>query len=63
MFEVSLAVVTSPDQTPPVLGSGLLCVAELASSLKAHAIPYLTRFMPAVLAILTHTQLLQTYVL
>ena len=61
MFDVSLSIVTTADQAVPVLGSGLLCIAELCSSLKAHAIPYLPKFMPAVLAVLNNTELLQRY--
>ena len=33
----------------PLLANALLCVAELVSCLKAHAIPYLPQFMPSML--------------
>ncbi|XP_055746724.1 HEAT repeat-containing protein 1 isoform X1 [Salvelinus fontinalis] len=46
-------IVVSPEEEKNVMGSALLCIAEVASTLKALAIPQLPRLMPAVLLSLT----------
>ncbi|KZC12962.1 HEAT repeat-containing protein 1 [Dufourea novaeangliae] len=38
----------------PVLGSAVLCVAELCSSMRIHAIQSLNKFVPAILQLLEH---------
>ncbi|XP_067100166.1 HEAT repeat-containing protein 1 [Osmerus mordax] len=48
----AVEILTSPEEEKNVMGSALLCVAEVASTLKALAIPQLPRLMPAVLQIL-----------
>ncbi|XP_056153009.1 HEAT repeat-containing protein 1 [Lampris incognitus] len=46
-------IVMSPEEDKNVMGSALLCIAEVTSRLKALAIPQLPRLMPAVLYTLT----------
>ncbi|XP_041714076.2 HEAT repeat-containing protein 1 isoform X2 [Coregonus clupeaformis] len=45
----AVEIVVSPEEEKNVMGSALLCMAEVASTLKALAIPQLPRMMPAVL--------------
>ncbi|KAG7492749.1 hypothetical protein MATL_G00017170 [Megalops atlanticus] len=45
----AVELVASPDEERNVMGSALLCIAEVTSALKALAIPHLPRLMPAVL--------------
>ncbi|XP_064176653.1 HEAT repeat-containing protein 1 isoform X2 [Anguilla rostrata] len=45
----AVELVTSPGEERNVMGSALLCIAEVTSTLKALAIPQLPRLMPAVL--------------
>ncbi|KAJ8404760.1 hypothetical protein AAFF_G00331470 [Aldrovandia affinis] len=45
----AVELVTSPNEDRNVMGSALLCIAEVTSTLKALAIPQLPRLMPAVL--------------
>uniref|UniRef100_A0A8C8LZG1 HEAT repeat-containing protein 1 n=1 Tax=Oncorhynchus tshawytscha TaxID=74940 RepID=A0A8C8LZG1_ONCTS len=49
----AVEIVVSPEEEKNVMGSALLCIAEVASTLKALAIPQLPRLMPAVLQSLT----------
>uniref|UniRef100_A0A4W5MAZ5 HEAT repeat-containing protein 1 n=1 Tax=Hucho hucho TaxID=62062 RepID=A0A4W5MAZ5_9TELE len=49
----AVEIVVSPEEEKNVMGSALLCIAEVASTLKALAIPQLPRLMPAVLQTLT----------
>ncbi|KAM4623532.1 HEAT repeat-containing protein 1 [Polymixia lowei] len=49
----AVEIVTSQEEEKNVMGSALLCIAEVASALKALAIPQLPRLMPAVLQTLT----------
>lgn len=49
----AVEILTSPQEEKNVMGSALLCVAELVSTLKALAIPQLPRLMPAVLKTLS----------
>nr|XP_046212601.1 HEAT repeat-containing protein 1 isoform X1 [Oncorhynchus gorbuscha]XP_046212602.1 HEAT repeat-containing protein 1 isoform X1 [Oncorhynchus gorbuscha] len=49
----AVEIVMSPEEEKNVMGSALLCIAEVASTLKALAIPQLPRLMPAVLQSLT----------
>ncbi|XP_071483190.1 HEAT repeat-containing protein 1-like [Diadema antillarum] len=49
VLEVALSVVSETNNKSQVLASGLLCVAETVGTLAAHAIPYLSRFMPLLL--------------
>ncbi|KAA0725519.1 HEAT repeat-containing protein 1 [Triplophysa tibetana] len=48
----AVELVANKDEEKNVMGSALLCVAEVISTLKAHAIPQLHRLMPAVLSTL-----------
>uniref|UniRef100_H3BVV8 HEAT repeat-containing protein 1 n=1 Tax=Tetraodon nigroviridis TaxID=99883 RepID=H3BVV8_TETNG len=48
----TIDIISSPEEEKNVMGSALLCVAEVVSTLKALAIPHLPRLMPAVLDIL-----------
>uniref|UniRef100_A0A8C9SM77 HEAT repeat-containing protein 1 n=1 Tax=Scleropages formosus TaxID=113540 RepID=A0A8C9SM77_SCLFO len=45
----AMELVTSPHEDRNVMGSALLCIAEVTSALKALAVPQLPRLMPAVL--------------
>ncbi|XP_062859270.1 HEAT repeat-containing protein 1 [Trichomycterus rosablanca] len=45
----AVELVESPEEERNVMGSALLCVAEVTSTLKALAIPHIHRLMPAVL--------------
>uniref|UniRef100_A0A667YWZ5 HEAT repeat-containing protein 1 n=1 Tax=Myripristis murdjan TaxID=586833 RepID=A0A667YWZ5_9TELE len=54
VLAAAVELVTSPDEEKNVVGSALLCIAEVVSTLKALAIPQLPRLMPAVLHALTH---------
>ncbi|KAK2820168.1 hypothetical protein Q5P01_023127 [Channa striata] len=45
----TMQIVTSAEEEKNVMGSALLCIAEVVSTLKALAIPQLPRLMPAVL--------------
>lgn len=45
----AVELVMCPDEDRNVMGSALLCIAEVSSTLKALAIPQLPRLMPAVL--------------
>ncbi|KAI1886943.1 hypothetical protein AGOR_G00200970 [Albula goreensis] len=45
----AVELVTSPEEEKNVMGSALLCIAEVTSTVKALAIPQLPRLMPAVL--------------
>uniref|UniRef100_A0A8C7D4I0 HEAT repeat-containing protein 1 n=1 Tax=Oncorhynchus kisutch TaxID=8019 RepID=A0A8C7D4I0_ONCKI len=49
----AVEIVVSLEEEKNVMGSALLCIAEVASTLKALAIPQLPRLMPAVLQSLT----------
>ncbi|XP_070707428.1 HEAT repeat-containing protein 1 [Pempheris klunzingeri] len=53
-------VVTAPQEEKNVMGSALLCIAEMVSVLKALAIPQLPRLMPAVLHTLSDRKELLT---
>ncbi|KAM3860028.1 HEAT repeat-containing protein 1 [Diretmus argenteus] len=46
-------IAASPEEEKNVMGSALLCIAEVVSTLKALAIPQLPRLMPAVLQTLS----------
>uniref|UniRef100_A0A673BB61 HEAT repeat-containing protein 1 n=1 Tax=Sphaeramia orbicularis TaxID=375764 RepID=A0A673BB61_9TELE len=48
----AVEIVTATEEDKNVTGSGLLCIAEVVSTLKARAIPQLPRLMPAVLSAL-----------
>ncbi|XP_068615018.1 HEAT repeat-containing protein 1, partial [Brachionichthys hirsutus] len=56
----TVQIVASPQEEKNVMGSALLCIAELVGTLKALAIPQLPRLMPAVLHILTDGKQLLT---
>jgi U3 small nucleolar RNA-associated protein 10 len=43
-----------------LLASGVLCIAELVSGLRAHAISSLNKFMPALVKVLHAQQELET---
>lgn len=58
MWQVVVSMLTSDGVAVAVQASSLLCVAELVSSLKAHAIPHLNSFLPALITILNNTNLL-----
>ncbi|KAG1960415.1 ARM repeat superfamily protein [Pimephales promelas] len=45
----AVELIANKDEEKNVVGSALLCVAEVTSTLKAHAIPQLHRLMPVVL--------------
>lgn len=49
----AVEIVTTPEEEKNVMGSALLCIAEVVSTLKAMAIPQLPILMPAVLQTLT----------
>eukprot|EP00057_Strongylocentrotus_purpuratus_P026401 XP_011680875.1 PREDICTED: HEAT repeat-containing protein 1 [Strongylocentrotus purpuratus] len=49
VMDVALGIIMETHGNNQVIASGLLCLAEAVSSLKAHAIPYLSRFMPPLL--------------
>ncbi|XP_075313779.1 HEAT repeat-containing protein 1 [Odontesthes bonariensis] len=49
----AVEIVTATEEEKNVVGSALLCIAEVVSTLKALAIPQLPRLMPAVLQALT----------
>ncbi|XP_063039615.1 HEAT repeat-containing protein 1 [Engraulis encrasicolus] len=49
----AVELLVSPREERNVMGSALLCIAEVTSTLKALAIPQLHRLMPAILATLT----------
>ena len=53
MFTLSVSIVQKADVIAnSVLGSALLCLAELCSTLQAQAIPHMPKFMPALLSIM-----------
>ncbi|XP_077595114.1 HEAT repeat-containing protein 1 [Stigmatopora nigra] len=56
----AVEIVTSPNEEKNVMGSSLLCVAEVVGALKALAIPQLPRLMPAVLHVLINRKDLLT---
>lgn len=58
VFNVTISLLHNKATAPPVLGSSLLCLAELCSSLKAHAIPHLAAFMKPLLKVLRNMELL-----
>ncbi|KAJ7987637.1 hypothetical protein DPEC_G00328550 [Dallia pectoralis] len=49
VLKQAVEMVVSPDEEKNVMGSTLLCIAEVAGALKALVIPQLPRLMPAVL--------------
>uniref|UniRef100_A0A671WPT1 HEAT repeat-containing protein 1 n=1 Tax=Sparus aurata TaxID=8175 RepID=A0A671WPT1_SPAAU len=53
VLQQTVEIVTSAEEEKNVMGSALLCIAEVVSTLKALAIPQLPRLMPAVLNTLT----------
>uniref|UniRef100_A0A6Q2XAX1 HEAT repeat-containing protein 1 n=1 Tax=Esox lucius TaxID=8010 RepID=A0A6Q2XAX1_ESOLU len=53
VLKQAVEMVVSPEEEKNVMGSALLCIAEVASALKALVIPQLPRLMPAVLQTLT----------
>ncbi|KAI0235015.1 HEAT repeat-containing protein 1 [Lamellibrachia satsuma] len=61
VFDVSIKILgesTTDAPPPPMIASALLCLAELCTTTKAHAIPYLSRFMPPLIATLNNRALL-----
>ncbi|XP_072230242.1 HEAT repeat-containing protein 1 [Leuresthes tenuis] len=56
----AVEIVTAAEEEKNVMGSALLCIAEVVSTLKALAIPQLPRLMPAVLHALTDRKELLT---
>ncbi|XP_019632440.1 PREDICTED: HEAT repeat-containing protein 1-like [Branchiostoma belcheri] len=50
-------IMDNTEKNPLVVSAALLCLAELCSCLKAHAIPHLPAFMPPLLNICQSTQL------
>ena len=52
LFPLCVSLMQQPTLSAPVLASSLLCVAELVSTLKSHAIVHLNEFVPALLHIL-----------
>uniref|UniRef100_UPI003AB09606 HEAT repeat-containing protein 1 n=1 Tax=Centroberyx gerrardi TaxID=166262 RepID=UPI003AB09606 len=60
VLERAVEIVMSPQEERNVTGSALLCIAEVASTLRALAIPQLPRLMPAVLLTLTDRKELLT---
>ncbi|CAH1243056.1 HEATR1 [Branchiostoma lanceolatum] len=50
-------IMANTEENPLVVSAALLCLAELCSCLKAHAIPHLPAFMPPLLNICQSTQL------
>nr|XP_014340340.1 PREDICTED: HEAT repeat-containing protein 1 [Latimeria chalumnae] len=56
VLSVAVDLITTEGEEKNVLGSALLCIAEVTSSIKALAIPQLPRLMPAVLKILKNRQ-------
>ena len=63
VFDISIKILDDSSSVssmppPPMIASALLCLAELCTTTKAHAIPYLSRFMPPVIATLKNKALL-----
>ncbi|XP_074642790.1 HEAT repeat-containing protein 1-like [Tubulanus polymorphus] len=63
-FKPILQVVTNifsrENISSQVASGALLCLAELCSTLKAHSIPYLSKFMPKVIQVLQNDKKLQS---
>ena len=57
---MTIALIKRKELAAEVLGSDLLCIAELCSVLKAHAIPHLNAFVPPLLKILKNQKYLAT---
>ncbi|XP_048843510.1 HEAT repeat-containing protein 1 isoform X2 [Brienomyrus brachyistius] len=60
VLSFAVELVASPTEDRNVMGSALLCVAEVTSALKALAVPHLPRLMPAVLQTLKERKELLT---
>lgn len=58
LFPVSVGLLKPRSVPPAVVSNALLCVGELCSSLKAHAIAHLSTIMPPLLKILRDKPLL-----
>ncbi|XP_069374153.1 HEAT repeat-containing protein 1 isoform X2 [Paralichthys olivaceus] len=60
VLQQTVEIVASAEEEKNVMGSALLCIAEVVSTLKARAIPQLPRLMPAVLHTLANRKELLT---
>ncbi|XP_062234895.1 HEAT repeat-containing protein 1 isoform X2 [Platichthys flesus] len=60
VLQQAVEMVSSAEEEKNVMGSALLCIAEVVSTLKARAIPQLPRLMPAVLHTLANRKELLT---
>ncbi|XP_060950975.1 HEAT repeat-containing protein 1-like [Limanda limanda] len=60
VLQQTVEIVASTEEEKNVMGSALLCIAEVVSTLKARAIPQLPRLMPAVLHTLANRKELLT---
>ena len=49
LFPIVIDLLSSHDASPRVISSALLCLAELYSSIGAHAIQYISNFMTPLL--------------
>ncbi|XP_077981207.1 HEAT repeat-containing protein 1-like [Glandiceps talaboti] len=56
VIEVVTRIFSSENSNPQVAASALLCLAELCTNLKAHNIPYLSKFMPPLLEVLDNNE-------
>nr|XP_002737451.2 PREDICTED: LOW QUALITY PROTEIN: HEAT repeat-containing protein 1 [Saccoglossus kowalevskii] len=61
VMDIVTKVFSTKDINSQVAASALLCLAELCSSLKAHCIPYLNKFMPSLVTILDNKDHLKSH--